>query len=378
MTGRGRILAAFGPGGTAAVGAVTCYDGIFIRDHWFDLTTIPWWFWGSGVVEQELAWARDVVDRSGLEWLAVGPCPTRADGEAWRYEQRPDGVWRIDARTGDAVLLNAPRPSGTNTGCARDQHVDLERLPTTTAAVDALVGTPAAFDAEAFHAEGRHDVAVAMVNRLGLFSHAHVSSPLSSLYGYWGYEGLMLMIADHPDVVCYAGARLLDHTRRRIREYAACGVDAVWIEELFTDQIRPAVFEELNLPLVRGVVDAIRLAGLKSVYYYCGDPLDRFGLILAAGADAVHFEESKKGFMIEIEEVVSRVAGRCVVFGNLDSIGVLQRGSDAALAAEVRRQLAAGRRNGGRFVMSTGSPITPETPVARVKRYTDLVRAEAG
>jgi uroporphyrinogen-III decarboxylase len=188
----------------------------------------------------------------------------------------------------------------------------------------------------------------------------------------------MLMIAEHPDLVRHAGARLLEHTRHRIREYAACGIDAVWIEELFTDQIRPAVFRELNLPLVWGVADAIRTAGLKSVYYYCGDPRDRFELILAAGADAVHFEESKKGFVIDIEEIVRQVAGRCVVFGNLDSIGVLQRGSEAALAAEVRRQLAAGRRNGGRFVMSTGSPITPGTPVARVKRYTDLVRAAAG
>ena len=53
---------------------------------------------------------------------------------------------------------------------------------------------------------------------------------------------------------------------------------------------------------------------------------------------------------------------------------VLAGGSPAVLESEIRRQLAAGRRNGGRFVMSTGSPITPETSVERVKLYTDLVR----
>ncbi|MHC4884357.1 MAG: hypothetical protein ACYTGH_04655 [Planctomycetota bacterium] len=45
------------------------------------------------------------------------------------------------------------------------------------------------------------------------------------------------------------------------------------------------------------------------------------------------------------------------------------------LETEVARQLAAGRRNRGRFIMSTGSPVTPDTPVARVQQYADLVRA---
>ena len=38
----------------------------------------------------------------------------------------------------------------------------------------------------------------------------------------------------------------------------------------------------------------------------------------------------------------------------------------------------AGRKNGGRFVMSLGSPVTPETPVARVRLYTDLVHELGG
>ncbi len=41
--------------------------------------------------------------------------------------------------------------------------------------------------------------------------------------------------------------------------------------------------------------------------------------------------------------------------------------------AEIERQHEAGRRNGGRFIMSVGSPVTPETPVDRVRRYCDLV-----
>jgi len=91
------------------------------------------------------------------------------------------------------------------------------------------------------------------------------------------------------------------------------------------------------------------------------------------GADALAFEESKKSFRIDIEDVVERVRGRFVVFGNLDAIGLLERGSDAELRQEISRQIAAGRRNKGRFAMSLGSPVTPGTPVGRVKLYCELV-----
>jgi hypothetical protein len=50
----------------------------------------------------------------------------------------------------------------------------------------------------------------------------------------------------------------------------------------------------------------------------------------------------------------------------------------ADLHSEIRRQLRAGRENGDRFVMSTGSPITPGTPVEEVRLHTDLVREVGG
>ena len=48
--------------------------------------------------------------------------------------------------------------------------------------------------------------------------------------------------------------------------------------------------------------------------------------------------------------------------------------TDEQVEAEITRQIEAGRRHGGRFVMSTGSPVTPETPVDRVAFYCDKAR----
>ena len=73
-------------------------------------------------------------------------------------------------------------------------------------------------------------------------------------------------------------------------------------------------------------------------------------------------------------DVVARLRGRCTVLGNLASIGVLQDGTEEELRAEIQRQIAAGRRNGSRFIMSLGSPPTPATSAERVRLYCDLAR----
>ena len=55
MTGRQRVEAAFFPKGTPEIPAVICYEGIFVRDHWPELTACPWWYSGSPNLDQEIA-----------------------------------------------------------------------------------------------------------------------------------------------------------------------------------------------------------------------------------------------------------------------------------------------------------------------------------
>jgi uroporphyrinogen-III decarboxylase len=71
--------------------------------------------------------------------------------------------------------------------------------------------------------------------------------------------------------------------------------------------------------------------------------------------------------------VADRVGGRLALLGDLDAIGLLEHGSDSALRVEVARQCEAGRRNRDRFIASVGSPVTPGTPIGRVRRTCDLV-----
>jgi uroporphyrinogen-III decarboxylase len=198
-------------------------------------------------------------------------------------------------------------------------------------------------------------------------------APLWQTYQLWGFEGMMEMIATHPFLVQRACERYMAHCVRAIHEAAFQGAAGIWIEDCLTDMISERDLTALNVPYLCRLTDEIRSAGMQSIHYFCGNPKGKWEALLAVDADALALEESKKGFTIDIAEVAKRVHGRRALLGNLDAIGILQDANDDALKAEIMRQMEAGRRNGSRFIMSIGSPVTPGTPVSRVRHFCDLV-----
>lgn len=375
MTGREKIEAALSAKGPREFAAVICYEGIYVRDHWAELTEYPWWFAYEPDIERQLLWRRQAIERTGQDWFELPACHSREEREVLIVEARRDGVALVNRATGQVQPLREPRVGGwaPEGGC---QSVHVSRLPETPEEVDAAVPAPEPFDAKAFAEEGRGDLAHALLAEFGAthFPLRSVGSPLWGCYGLWGFEGMMMLVATRPDLVRRACERFLARALREVKVSKALGAAGIWIEECMTDMVSPSAFQELCLPYVQQLVIAIREAGMKSIYYYCGNPADRWDHLFAAGADALSLEESKKGFRIDIAEVVKRAKGRCAVLGNLDAIHLLPHATEAELRAEIARQLAAGRRNRGRFIMSLGSPVTPATPVARVRLYCEMVR----
>lgn len=205
------------------------------------------------------------------------------------------------------------------------------------------------FDRAAFLADGRHEAAVSVRRTVDVFLYGHIPAPVWSLYGLFGYEGMMMVLAQNPWLALHACGRIGHNTAQRIRMIAALGADAVWIEECLADQICPGAYLDVNVPMVQECVREIRESGMKSICYFCGNPADRLDSILAAGADALHFEEGKKGFHLDIADLAEQIAGRAVLFGKLDAINLLEHRPEEDLRSEIRRQLDAGRKNGNRF-----------------------------
>lgn len=369
MNGREKIEAAFSPEGTPEFGAVMCYESIYVRDHWSQLTQAPWWHRRTPEVDVWMAAWSETVAAMGQDWMELLPASDRQVRENLSIEVTPTGVFQVDRLHGTLRLLQPPQIGGWEQLHHRYHDCPLH-LASTRAEIDALVELPGPFVAQAYRERGCADLAVRQLSAYGaqLYPIGHVLSPIWCCYDLWGYEGLMAMVAEDPDLVRYACQRFFSQSCYQVQQCQALGARGIWLEECLMDSISPAAYAALSLPFLQPLIEEIRGRGLHSIHYFCGNPWRHLNLLLAAGADALAFEEGKKGFQIDVAALAEIVAGKRLLLGNLDALELLPHASVHDLHAEIARQVAAGRRNGSRFVLSTGSPITPETSAQRVRQ----------
>ena len=366
---RDRIGTALTSGSRKDTPAVVPYMGLMLRDHWDEITDRPWWTMQYGSFADRCAVLQTMAQATGSEWVPVGECESRSAREAHRVERRQGQPFLIDGDTAAAKLLERPPVGGRQYQSSQVRTrvrtlTDVaEQLPIVTADEREAAGRLDYIR----YARGHLDGDLCLV--------APVAAPLWRTHGYFGFNTMMTNLVEAPELVEALTDRLAQDAIERVAAYARTGVDCVWIEDCLTsrDLISPGHYERYQVPGLTRIADAIRRGGMTSVYYYCGDPWDRLDAMVATGVDAIGLEESKKGCHIDIDDVDNVVAGRAALLGNLDAIGLLPHGSPAELRDEVQRQLDVGRRR-GRFVASLGSPVTPGTPMSRVRLYTDLVR----
>ena len=370
MTGRQKIQAAFSKEGAKEFPAVLCYEDIYIRDHWKDLTSCPWWYSMETDIDRQIRWRGDIINAIGQDWFALPRGRTVEERESVSIQERPDGVFRVDMRTGNEYRLYEPKIGGE---CHQDWNKP--NPPATPEEIDNIYRGDMQSAPLDFIKDGRKDLPERLINGVcaGLCPIAHVTSPLQDCIGIWGFEGFMLMLNDNPGLIKYTCELITSLMAKGIQGLKNIGVEIIWIEECYLDMISLGMFREFNMPYMTRVVEMIRAAGLKSVYYHTGDPHGKLDQILGIGADAVSFEESKKYFKIDIEDIADEVSGRCAVLGNLDATAFLPVCTEDELKTEIARQIAAGRKNKNKFIMSMGSPVTPGTSVEKVRLYCDLV-----
>jgi len=353
MTGREKIQAALSPEGSPSFAAVTCYQSIFAAQPW-----------------------RDMVRRTDEDWFQVRYGWDRQSREGITIETDGEQVWRVNRATGERRELQRAPVSGHQpdpNSTPQYAGADVRTVEELEQALTALWGPPPGLFTPP--AEGASDYPAILLHELGRdrMPIQHVASPWWLCHGLWGFEDLMERMIETPELVKLACERFLAHMVHQVQSAAGAGAGLIWIEDCMSDMISPAQCRDFSLAYVRRVVEAVQAAGMLAVHYYCGRPDDRWEYLLDTGADALSLEEGKKGFEVDIMQVAELVDGRLALLGNIDAYGVLERGSDAALRAEIAHQIEAGRRNRNRFVVSIGSPVTPGTPLQRVRRYCDLV-----
>jgi len=371
MTGKQRLLAVMAESRPDDFPVVIPYLGIFQRDHWDELTDLPWWELSDGNVEKTIELKRSIACKLGIDWVCATLCPTREWRESHRVEVRGERVFLVDTASGEDRELTRPRVGGAQTVKTKSSvqtEEDIERNVTIETA-ESL--------AETGQADGLSAAAEAFGD--GHFVFAAVAAPFWGLHSLFGFYEMMTNLVERPALVEKALEGLTERNLEYIKAYAQAGLDGVWLEDCYSsaDLISLDHFRRFAAPYVKRQIGLMNELGLKSVYYFCGDVSDRLDDLIEMDPTCISLEESKKGFEIDVAEVDRRVDGRACIFGNLDAITLLPNASNAELRGEIERQIEIGRRH-GRFVSSLGSPVTPETTTARVREFVELARESSG
>ncbi len=373
MNGKEKVEAALSLEGSREVPFAICYEDCFIRDHWKELTSYPWWYQMSPELDLQMKWRREVIRKIGQDFLELPLFYTYEERKNLFLEERDNDIFMFDKRTGSMEKVSEPKIGGwtKNSGV---QSVYVEKAPENIEDIDKIINLPPLFDAKKIKSSGKADLAKELLKEFGeeLYPIYYVRSPLYSCYYLWGFEEMMIKIAMNPELIEYACKKFLEVSMYNVQIAVALGAKGIWIEDCFSDLISGKDYEKLNLPFTLKQIEYIKKLNLKSIYNFMGNPKGKLEYIISSGADAVALEEGKKNFDINIEDIVKKVNGKCTVLGNVDSLKIIPNGSREELKKEVLRQIAAGKNNKNRFIMCSGSPITPATSIERLHLFRDL------
>jgi len=258
----------------------------------------------------------------------------------------------------------------TKSGHARDYHANEDAHVRTAKETDEKIVIRTA---EQQIADGLNGWIEAVVSEYGTEHFILSGGVVGTFYACgWqlGQTNVLSLMREDPELVHHMSKKVLAQNIEDIRRFAKAGGDAVYIDDATTtnDMISVDDYEEYSLPYITQMVAEAHRLGQKVILIYFGGVADRLEQIASTGADGLVIEASMKGFTNDIEVAVARIGRKITLFSNIDPIATLQDGTDEQLRAEIKRQCTAGRKGRG-MVVSTASPITPQTSVERIRAF---------
>ncbi len=255
----------------------------------------------------------------------------------------------------------------------RGYHAD--QLGEVIARADTLPLEPTPQDVDRELASGRYGVARALLDRhpgeLPLYE--SYTAPYTSLLGLLGFEGMMVSLIEEPERAHKLLTGGLPRPSPRLAAARRLGVGIAFIEECLAsaDLISPQMCREFVFPYAKRTLEFYESRGFRTVFYFSGNLMPLLEDLKRLPWTALSFEEDRKNYGIDLAEVRRVMGPDRVLYGNVDAY-FLGRASDAEVLSEVRRQIEVAGPD--RFVLSVGSPFTPETSLERVRFFCESTR----
>ena len=192
---------------------------------------------------------------------------------------------------------------------------------------------------------------------------------------YVGLTNLFRMLLEETALIEYIFERLLEKNMERIRMLASCGGDAIYIDDATAtcDMISPGMYERFSLPYMKAQVDEIHRLGMKAFAIYFGGIADRIEQVVSTGADALIMECSMKGYVNDYGQIAGIVGDRLCVCANINPVTEFNVAGDDAFR-EIVEGYAAQAKKHKKYIISAGSPVTPETPLKRILLFIEAAR----
>ncbi|RME50429.1 MAG: hypothetical protein D6790_21230 [Caldilineae bacterium] len=189
-----------------------------------------------------------------------------------------------------------------------------------------------------------------------------------------GLDGFSYALADDPGLVDTVLGRFADWTIAVLRHLPDLGVDLIWT---FDDlaykagpMFSPTVLNQVFMPHLRRVADAIKETGLPWIFHSDGNLMLLLDDLLTLGFDALHPIEP--GAM-DIEALKRDYGHRLCLVGNIDLHYTLTRGTPEEVEDEVRRRIQVVGRGGG-YMISSGNSIASYCKVENVWAMARAIR----
>lgn len=216
-----------------------------------------------------------------------------------------------------------------------------------------------------------YDIASEMARRFDhKFVYAEVSVAYTALFDEIpDIATAMVALKRQPARCLEIMERAIPRRLEEINTWAQVGVHGLWLGQLLcsADIISEADYLKFIFPFDKILIDAAHAAGMTTIHYFCGDVIPRLEHIGKLNPVIVGVEESKKGFLVDIERVRAEIGPKTCILGNIDAYDVLELGSPATWEAEIERQIRAAGPE--RFIISVGSPVTHDTPPKRLREF---------
>lgn len=270
-------------------------------------------------------------------------------------------VWRFHPTSGYKEELSDAAPVNSE---SIDRWEDFQ--PVSEDNIHSLVGET---DAEALLERGTLGAVEKLVKLLNddVFLCGVIMTPWWAVYTLLGFQTLMEMPLQAPKLFHLFLERLLERQLGWVEAYQRIGVHGFFVEECMSsaDLISQSMYDQFVFEYDARLLEKIKACGLPSFLYTTGDVLPRMKRLIELKPSALLFEESKKNFVLDLNEIASIIGDRVALFGNIDATQV-KDWSDSELNRQLGLQYEAGKTSKG-FVFSTGSPFPLDTPPHKVE-----------